>query len=146
MESIIDIIVLILIGVVPAVFKAIGNKLEKSGKAEKAAKFKKIAESWDDKDDDDRSELYDIDDEPVEPVALDPAPVVVMTPKAPEIDIMDYIDKPETVVKRQIKRLPPQTTVKRKPMMLIEEEPEKKGEKIDPKKLVVYSEIMKPKF
>ena len=27
-----------------------------------------------------------------------------------------------------------------------EEEPQKKGEKIDPKKLVIYSEIMKPKF
>ena len=29
--------------------------------------------------------------------------------------------------------------------MLVEEEPKKK-EKIDPKKLVIYSEIMKPKF
>ena len=30
--------------------------------------------------------------------------------------------------------------------MLLEEDNPKKGEKIDPKKLVIYSEIMKPKF
>ena len=30
--------------------------------------------------------------------------------------------------------------------MLQEETPEKKGERIDPKKLVIYSEIMKPKY
>lgn len=37
------------------------------------------------------------------------------------------------------------SSVSRKPM-LVEEETQKKGEKIDPKKLVIYSEIMKPKF
>ncbi len=151
MDSIIDIIILILIGVVPAVFKAIGNKLEKSGKTEKAAKFKKISDVFEDEEGESTLEGWllekmDKEEKPVEPVALDPAPVVVMKPAVQEIDIMDYIDKPETVVKSQIKRLPPQTTVKKKPMMLIEEEPEKKGEKIDPKKLVLYSEIMKRKF
>ena len=39
---------------------------------------------------------------------------------------------------------PKQATAK-KPI-LVEDEPKKKGEKIDPKKLVIYSEIMKPKF
>lgn len=33
-----------------------------------------------------------------------------------------------------------------KAMSVMEEEPIKSGEKIDPKKLVVYSEIMKPKY
>ena len=35
--------------------------------------------------------------------------------------------------------------VTRKPI-LMEEDDKPKGEKIDPKKLVIYSEIMKPKF
>ncbi len=158
MDGIIDIIIAVLFIAVPAIFKAIGNRLEKSGKAEKAGKFKKVAEAFEnepDKEDtfdggtdDDRMMgewLFDEKEEDDEPVELDPAPVVVMKPEVREIDIMDYIDKPETVVKRQIKHLPPQPSVK-KTSFLIEDEPEKKGEKIDPKKLVIYSEIMKPKF
>ncbi len=150
MEGIIDIIIAVLFIAVPAIFKAIGDRLEKSGKAEKAGKFKKMADVFKDEEDESTIEGWllekmEQDEKPVEPVPLDPAPVVVMKPAASEIDIMDYIDKPETVVKRQIKRLPPQTTVK-KPVILLEEEPEKKGEKIDPKKLVIYSEIMKPKY
>jgi hypothetical protein len=38
----------------------------------------------------------------------------------------------------------PKPAKKRKPML--EEPEEKKREKIDPKKLVIYSEIMKPKY
>lgn len=55
-------------------------------------------------------------------------------------------EKPETFKKpapQQPIEAAPVTT--RKPM-LQEEEPQKKGQKIDPKKLVIYSEIMKPKF
>ena len=44
-------------------------------------------------------------------------------------------------VERQVKSAPKKT---KKPILL--EEPEKGREKIDPKKLVVYSEIMKPKY
>ncbi len=151
MDGIIDIIIAVLFIAVPAIFKAIGNRLEKSGKAEKAGKFKKVAEAFNDEEEESTIEgwllekMDDKEEQPVEPVPLDPAPVVVMKPEVREIDIMDYIDKPETVVKRQIKHLPPQPSVK-KTSFLIEDEPEKKGEKIDPKKLVIYSEIMKPKF
>ncbi len=139
MESIIDIIVLILVGVVPAIMKAVSNKLEKSGKADKTDKIKRIAEAM---QDDDKSVF---DDPPVEPVALEPSPVVVVEPKVSELDITDYIGRTETEVKRQIKRIPPKPAVKKKPI-LVENEPEKKVEKIDPKKLVIYSEIMKPKY
>ena len=55
-------------------------------------------------------------------------------------------EKPESFKKpapQQPIEAAPVTT--RKPM-LQEEEPQKKGQKIDPKKLVIYSEIMKPKF
>ena len=44
-------------------------------------------------------------------------------------------------VERQVKSAPKKT---KKPILL--EEPVKEREKIDPKKLVVYSEIMKPKY
>ncbi len=150
MEGIIDIIIAVLFIAVPAIFKAIGNRLEKSGKADKAGKYKKVAEAFADEKDESTVEGWlleqmDRKEKPVEPVALDPAPVVVMKPSVQEVDIMDYIDKPETVVKRQVKRVPPKASVT-KPAILIEEEPKKKTEKIDPKKLVIYSEIMKPKF
>ncbi len=151
MDGIIDIIIAVLFIALPAVFKAIGNRLEKSGKAERAGKFKKVAEAFEDDEDEDTIEGWVLkqmeksEEKPVEPVVLEPEPVAVPKPAAAQIDIMDYIDKPETVVKRQIKRIPPKPTV-RKPMMLVEDEPKKKGEKIDPKKLVIYSEIMKPKF
>ncbi len=150
MEGIIDIIIALLFIVIPVVFKTIGKKLEKSGKPEKAGKFKKVADVF--KDEDGESTIQgwildkmDEEEKPEEPVALEPAPVVVMTPEPPKVDIMDYIDKPETVVKRQIKRVPPQPAVKKTPI-LVEDEPKTKGEKIDPKKLVIYSEIMQPKF
>lgn len=50
---------------------------------------------------------------------------------------------PEPVMPEPVK-LEPQP-LSRKPM-LEEEQQQKKEEKIDPKKLVIYSEIMKPKF
>ena len=55
---------------------------------------------------------------------------------------------PEPVMPEPVKlepvKLEPQP-LSRKPM-LEEEQQQKKEEKIDPKKLVIYSEIMKPKF
>ncbi len=54
----------------------------------------------------------------------------------------------EPIIPRQSEPAPIEEAVQavgRKPI-LQEEEPQKKGEKIDPKKLVIYSEIMKPKF
>ncbi len=152
MDGIIDIIIAVLFIALPALFKAIGNKLEKSGKADRAGKLKKVAEAFEDDEDESTIEgwvlkqMEESEEKPVEPVVLDPEPVTVPKPAVAQIDIMDYIDKPETVVKRQIKRVPPKPSVSRKPMMLVEDEPKKKGEKIDPKKLVIYSEIMKPKF
>ncbi len=155
MDGIIDIIIAVLFIAVPAIFKAIGERLEKSGKTDKAGKYKKVAEAFADDPDEEGEEatiegwlldqLDKPDKKPVEPVALDPEPVTALKPAVSQINIMDYIDKPETVLKQQIKRVSKQPAVK-KPIMLVEDEPKSKGEKIDPKKLVIYSEIMKPKF
>ncbi len=151
MDGLLDILIPILFIVLPVVFKAIGNKLDSAGKSDKAGKFKKVAEAFEDEEDEDTLtgwllEKMNQEEKPVEPVSIDPEPVVIPKPAVAEINVMDYIDKPATVVKRQITRIPPRPNVKARPMMLIEDEPERKKEKIDPKKLVIYSEIMKPKF
>ena len=65
----------------------------------------------------------------------------------------DYDEKPvdEMVIEEAPRVLPPkpvkaEPSVKKDPApILVEEEPKQK-EKIDPKKLIVYSEIMKPKY
>ncbi len=137
MDGIIDIIILILVGVVPAVFKAIGNRLEKAG-SDKAGKFRRIAEAMTDDD----TGIFDEADAPVvEDMFMEPDPVVVVTPEEPAVMREDVVSQIKTT--RRPEHIRP---TNRKPLMLIEDEPEKKGEKIDPKKLVIYSEIMKPKF
>ncbi len=140
MDGIIDILIAVLFIAIPAIFKAVGNRLEKSG-SDKAGKFKKVAEAFEDQEDEstlegwilekmEESESASEQVEPVMPgpvfsepvfsvpVIPDPAPVPVEAPRA----------------------------TRKKTAILIEDEPKKKGEKIDPKKLVIYSEIMKPKF
>ena len=66
-------------------------------------------------------EMFFEEEEPVQPVAEDPVPV--------------FSEKREVTV----------APVKKKPVMMAEEKKIEK-EKIDPRKLVIYSEIMKPKY
>ena len=89
--------------------------------------------------DDDESEVrHDDDGQVVEvpPVTVTP----VQTHTRPVVT-------PSSVMTENVVR---QTTSKKKPVakkpILEEEVQERKGEKIDPKKLVIYSEIMKPKY
>lgn len=103
----------------PLIFKFIGRKLEQSGQHEAAGKFQEIAKALT-SDEDDESPVADT------PVVVD-APAVIDIPEAADAQpVMTYIpgQAPETL------SLPEETT----------------REKIDPKKLVIYSEIMKPKF
>ncbi len=115
MEGIIEILIAVLFIALPAVFKAIGNRLEKSG-ADKSGQFKKLAETFIEENEEEEQE----EEQMVEPVK-------VVKPVEPV---------PASVMKRAPK----------KPTILVEDEPKKKGEKIDPTKLGIYSEIMKPKF
>ncbi len=143
MDGIIDIIIAVLFIAIPAIFKAIGNRLEKSG-SDKAWKYRKIAEKIEDfnkpeEESDETEEDVQVEDQSwgdfwkeireevrdqwtLKPDPVEPTPEVVQ----------------EQVV--------PEEVMRKRPKILIEDEPEKKGEKIDPKKLVIYSEIMKPKF
>lgn len=131
MEEIIGL--LIVVGTL--ILKVVGNRLEKSGKkaAPEAVPQEEPEVDFDFKGWV-REALYDAEAEAKAEEPLDQAPVV-MKPQAEAIRVQPKPVRPEPVKKPVI----------RKPM-LEEEESGKKGEKIDPKKLVIYSEIMKPKF
>ena len=106
----------------PLAFKLVEKKLRSSGRVETAEKVHEWAEMFgNDKDQDDDSDEEDV---APAPVAVSPQPRVQQTP---------------------VKPMAPRTRKPASKPMLVEEKTEKK-EKIDPKKLVIYSEIMKPKF
>ena len=131
MEEIIGL--LIVVGTL--ILKVVGNRLEKSGKkaAPEAVPQEEPEVDFDFKGWV-REALYDAEAEAKAEEPLDQAPVV-MKPEAEAVRV-----QPKPVQPKPVKK-----PVVRKPM-LEEEESGKKGEKIDPKKLVIYSEIMKPKF
>ena len=132
METIIGLLFILL----PVILKLVGKRLEQSGQPEKAKKLQDFLDtisSEEDEVDDEMEVEYDDDGQiiSVHPkVIWEPEPV--STP-APEKTFV-FESKPAPAVKKQ-----------KKPV-LVEETPKKKSEKIDPKKLVIYSEIMKPKF
>ena len=131
MEEIIGL--LIVVGTL--ILKVVGNRLEKSGK--KAAP-EAVPQEEPDVDFDFkgwvREALYDAEAEAKAEEPLDQAPVV-MKPEAEAVRVQPKPVKPNPVKKPVVKQ-----------PILEEEISEKKGEKIDPKKLVIYSEIMKPKY
>lgn len=154
METIIGLLFILL----PLIFKLIGKKFEQAGQSERAEKMREIAQTLrggDDDDEDDpfkdwlggrtgRETVVECDDDgqvtevrPAAPAPVAPTPVVVRPVQSVQQTVT------ENVTRQTTSR--PKPTVKAKRPML-EEETKKKGEKIDPKKLVIYSEIMKPKF
>ena len=144
METIIGLLFILL----PVIFKFIGKRLEQSGQSEKAGKFKKIAEKLNG-DEEVETPIFDwLSEEPDEDPEIPfeepvkPAPVVIPVPAEPQIHLWEAEAQP--VSKKKLK--PAQKSVKVKRPMLEEDAPQKKREKIDPKKLVIYSEIMKPKY
>lgn len=132
METIIGLLFILL----PVILKLIGKRLEQSGQPEKAKKLQDFLDTISSEEDevDDEMEVEYDDDGQI--ISVHPKmtwkPEPVSTP-APEKTFV-FESKPAPAVKKQ-----------KKPV-LMEETPKKKSEKIDPKKLVIYSEIMKPKF
>jgi len=140
METIIGLLFILL----PLIFKLIGKKFEQAGQSERAEKMREIAQTLRGGDDDDEDDPWELDDDgqvtevrPAAPAPVAPTPVVVR-PVQPVQPVVT-----ENVTRQTTSR--PKPTVKAKRPML-EEETKKKGGKIDPKKLVIYSEIMKPKY
>lgn len=122
METIIGLLFILL----PVIFKLISRNLEKSGNPDTARKVRDIAQTLGGEEE---PVLSDWDFGHIRMEEPEPEPEPVM-PVAQKLDIPVREGTPVTV---------------RKPI-LEEEKPVKKGEKIDPKKLVIYSELMKPKF
>jgi hypothetical protein len=76
-----------------------------------------------------------------EPAAPRREPVASRTVTPKPVEVKPVVPKPEPMTLEDVQR----QTKARKPMLIEEEETSPK-EKIDPKKLVLYSEIMNPKF
>lgn len=141
METIIGLLFVLL----PIIFKVIGKRLENAGKQEQAGKIREFSKKYLESESDDEAmedirqwfngEPATVEGESVSESAAE-EPVV----EGPVVPASRMTEKsaPELKAKRKEKRKIP---------ILLEEETEKKGkEKIDPKKLVIYSEIMKPKY
>ena len=133
METIIALLFVLL----PIIFKLIGKKFEQAGQPQRAEQMREFAELFG-SDDDETEVIHDDDGQVVD------VPPVTVTP------VRTYtrpVVSPEPVVTENVVR---QTASKKKPVtkkpILEEEVQTRKGEKIDPKKLVIYSEIMKPKY
>ena len=126
MEEIIGLLVVVAV----AIFKAVGKKLENAG-TKPDEKFEPVQEESMPEAPFFGPRPITVEQTPVAPKPVMPKPVMPK-PAAPRVN-------PSTieVVTRQ--------TAPKKPIL---EEPEQDGpkEKIDTKKLVLYSEIMKPKF
>ena len=130
MEEIIGLLVVLAVGI----FKAVNKKFEDAGKQPESPSQPFGPFGSLDPFGEERPEVFVPKAEPVvpKPIEENPAHVRHVSPKP-------VSPKPSTieVVERQTKT--------RKPMLIEEEETSPK-EKIDPKKLVLYSEIMTPKF
>lgn len=122
METIIGLLFILL----PVIFKLIGKKLEQSGHTGQAETIRKIAEALGDDAEaeyDEEGQIVHLPEQPSAKPSVQPQPVV-----------------PVRVVQEEGK----QGIIRKH--LLVEEKDEVEKEKIDPKKLVIYSEIMKPKF
>ena len=137
-------VILLLFALLPVIFKLIGKKFEQAGNPDAAERMRKIAQVLGESDEKEKEPEVDYDDdgqitEVAEPATTSaPAPTTFVVPLP--------VSRPEPVVAENVVR---QTVSKPRPVkkpILEEEVPQKKGEKIDPKKLVIYSEIMKPKY
>ena len=120
METVIGLLVVL----VPLIFQLIGKSLEKAGKTSSADKMKKVAELFGGEE------------------TEEPAPVASVPPVPP-------VHPVQPVRKTQRPKAPAPVKAKKRtaPMApVLDEKQPSSREKIDPKKLVVYSEIMKPKY
>ncbi len=137
-----DIIITVLALTLGLGFKVIEKKLKSAGKPAKAGGFKELADLFGEEGAEvfppvtPSEELQEYQDEPIPPFVAEEKQQV----RVPEPELV----KPVTVSSAPVEEAPRSVNPVEVPI-LEEEEPEHK-EKIDPKKLIVYSEIMKPKY
>lgn len=130
METIVGLLFILL----PVIFKLIEKKLQQSGTAAQQETVRQIKDLFEMEEDDLTDEIED-DVEPEIGDYVEPEPKFEVNP------VIEFLEKVEPQV---VKPAAP-AQKKRTAPILMEEKDNKKKEKIDPKKLVLYSEIMKPK-
>ena len=125
METIIGLLMILL----PVVFKLIGKKLEQASKNQPSEVVMEESpiEDWE----------KTLKEYLGQQVVVDEKPFAVEAPAAYEAHVAPAALKPKK--QKQQKK-----TIKKAPILL--EEEKKPKEKVDLKKLIVYSEIMKPKY
>ena len=128
METIIGLLMILL----PVVFKLIGKRLEQAGKNQPPVTVveETPVENWE--------QTLKEYMEQTTVVGAEPAEVKTIVPEPMSKDPVEVHEATRPKVQRQ------QKTVKKAPILLEEEKRQK--EKIDVKKLIVYSEIMKSKY
>ena len=128
METIIGLLMILL----PVVFKLIGKRLEQAGKNQPPVTVveETPVENWE--------QTIKEYMEQTTVVGAEPAEVKTIVPEPMSKDSVEVHEATRPKVQRQ------QKTVKKAPILLEEEKRQK--EKIDVKKLIVYSEIMKSKY
>jgi len=148
METIIGLLFILL----PVIFKLIGKKLETAGHQDAAGKLRKLAETLGNEDDSHQDDDPDdeMDDEVFIPRTV-PVPIVTAQPEVKPVAkqvaqscMQDNVTMSVAKPKPSVAGAKPSVTVRKQ--VILNEEPKKRKEKIDPRKLVIYSEIMKPKY
>lgn len=160
-----EVLIPLLFILLPFIFKLIGKNLEQAGNIDQAEKMRKIANALGGKEDDEEKSnapKFFMEDEEVEnddveydddgnitevlpkPVAAPPPPKPV-TYYMPTDRVVPFFTMTENVERQTAPKPVQEQKPKAKPV-LMDEEANERREKIDPKKLVIYSEIMKPKF
>lgn len=130
METIVGLLFILL----PVIFKLIEKKLQQSGTAAQQETVRQIKDLFEMEEDDLTDEIEN-DGEPEIGDYVEPEPKFEVNP------VIEFLERVEPQV---VKPAAP-AQKKRTAPILMEEKDNKKKEKIDPKKLVLYSEIMKPK-
>jgi hypothetical protein len=124
METIFGLLVILL----PLIFKLIGKKLEQAGNLEKAKRFQELAERMtSDSDEDSKKNTIEVSEIDFNDAVKQQSVAPAYVPKKEERPVVEVRKKQVAVEKEKIVK-------------------KEEREKIDPKKLVIYSEIMNRKF
>ena len=124
METIFGLLVILL----PLIFKLIGKNLEQAGNLEKAKRFQELAERMtSDSDEDSKKNTIEVSEIDFNDAVKQQSVAPIYVPKKEERPVVEVRKKQVAVEKEKVVK-------------------KEEREKIDPKKLVIYSEIMNRKF
>lgn len=137
METIIGLLFVLL----PVIFKLIGKKLEQAGHYEQAGKVREIVQEYLEPESESGS-----DDQALEEIPQWLAREPETPAAAPAVEPVKEIVAREIAFDEAVPAIKEHHRIKKTPILMEEESQKENKERIDPKKLVIYSEIMKPKY